>query len=103
MSLIHFDETDGRAPSPTLCRGIPNWQDGYAAAQLGILSDWDDYVPYNSGNITQEPSEVTLATTAYGVITVFEAAGANEEASIQRNVYVDPDEWDIICFGAKVH
>src|SRR5688572_30112224 len=107
-TLIHFDVTDPRAPSPTLCIGIPEWQDGAVAAQAGILADFDDYVLYNSGNITQEPSEVTHASNvavsnALGVITVFEAAGSNEDANINRNVWVKPSEWDDVVFGARVH
>jgi len=101
--LLKFDGTATRGPSASLCAGTVDWPKGSAQAQVS-QADFDDHVPYHAALYTTDPgtSEVTLETTRFGVIDVFEAAGSNETAGVQRlNSYI-LSAVPLTIFGARV-
>lgn len=104
MSLVRFDGSSDRGPSPGASHGIVDWVAGSLKTYGGVV-DFDDYVPHNTAVYLPDPttSEVTTKSTErYGVINVFEAAGSNETAGIQRQVYHDLNLQPIFYFGARV-
>ena len=101
-ALIRFNTQTQRLPGVALMKGIADWMSGSMRLNGGNI-DFDDYAPYNSAVIEQDPSEVTIdSAEQFGVIKVFEGNAANEVATIQRTIYHTPEDSNLLVIGGRI-